>query len=104
MSGPGVDAEAPGFDALVFGLVIVVVRSSLWSGLWPGFYSVELAGYYGQNGNNTKDLVGSSWFIYMPWWAIAILVAALAFITYYVRKIVLHIRSKSSKAKLKKRK
>lgn len=74
------------------------------SGLWPGFYSVELAGYYGQNGNNTKDLVGSSWFIYMPWWAIAILVAALAFITYYVRKIVLHIRSKSSKAKLKKRK
>lgn len=40
--------------------------------LWPGFYKVDLAGYYGQNGNNTKDIVGSSWFVYMPWWAIMV--------------------------------
>ena len=72
--------------------------------LWPGFYTMDLAGYYGQNGNNTKDIVGSSWFVYMPWWAIIVLVLALAFIGFYIWKLVRHIRSKNSKTKLKKRK
>ena len=63
-----------------------------------------MTAYYGRNGSPTKDLIGHSWFIYMPWWAIVILVLVLAFIGYYIWKIVRHIRSKSTKAKLKKRK
>lgn len=74
------------------------------AGLWPGFYSVDMTAYYGRNGSPTKDLVGHSWFIYMPWWAIVILVLVLAFIGYHIWKIVRHIRSKSTKTKLKKRK
>ncbi len=73
-------------------------------GLWPGFYRVEMAGYYGRNGSPTKDLVGSSWFIYMPWWAIVVLVVVLLFIGYHVWKFVRFIRSKNTKTKLKKRK
>lgn len=72
-------------------------------GLWPGFYSVEMAGYYGRNGSPTKDLTGSSWFLYMPWWFILVLVVALAFVGYHIWKIVRHIRSRGGKAKLKKR-
>lgn len=71
--------------------------------MWPGFYRVEMAAYYGQNGNNTRDLVGSSWFVYLPWWFILILVVVLAFVGYHIWKIVRHIRSRSSKATLKKR-
>ena len=74
------------------------------SGLWPGLYKVEMAGYYGRNGSPTKDIVGSSWFLYMPWWAILIVVAVLAFIGYYIWKIVRFIRSKNTKTKLKKHK
>lgn len=72
-------------------------------GLWPGFYSVDMAAYYGRNGSPTKDLVGSSWFIYMPWWAIIVLLVVLMFLGYHIWKIVNHIRYKRGGTKLKKR-
>ncbi len=73
------------------------------SGLWPGFYKVDFTGYYGRNGTPTKDLVGSNWFIYAPWWFIIIVVALLAYISYRIWKIVRYIRKKQSGAQLRKR-
>lgn len=71
------------------------------SGLWPGFYKVDFAAYYGRNGTETKDLNGSSWFIYAPWWFILIFVTVLAFISYHVWRIVNYINRKRSGAQFK---
>ena len=62
-------------------------------GLWPGFYNLSLDLYYGQNGNPTKEVTGKSWFIYMPLWFIALFVIALLIAAWYIRKLVLKIRS-----------
>lgn len=72
------------------------------SGLWPGFYRVKMMAYYGQNGNNTKDISGDGWFWYMPWWFIAILLALLLFIGYHVWRIVSYFRQKGSGGRSKK--
>lgn len=72
------------------------------AGLWPGFYSVKLSAYYGQNGNNTKDLVGEGWFWYMPWWFIALLLVVLLFIGYHIWRIVAYFRQKGSGGRSKK--
>lgn len=75
--------------------------------LWPGYYSVELNGFYGQNGNNTRDLVGTGGFWYLPWWFIAVLLVVLAFVSYHVWKIVRFIRRKrgtTSKSKVSRQK
>lgn len=65
-------------------------------GLWPGFYSVSLDLYYGQNGNQTKEVAGSSWFIYMPLWFIIVMVIVLLIAAWYIRKLVLAIRRKQN--------
>lgn len=72
-------------------------------GLWPGYYSVELAAFYGQNGNNTNDLVGKGSFWYLPWWFILLVLVVLAFIIYQVWKIRRFIRNKRGGVQLKKR-
>lgn len=66
------------------------------TGLWPGLYTVELNAFYGWNGNPTKEIVGKAWFIYMPIWAIAALVLALAFVGYHVWRIVRFFKSRKS--------
>ena len=71
--------------------------------LWPGYYSVELSAFYGQNGNRTQDLVGTASFWYLPWWFVFAVLAALAFVGYHIWKIVRFIRRKRSGAQLKKR-
>jgi len=62
--------------------------------LWPGFYTASLSLYYGQNGNNTKDITSTASFFYLPWWfvvAFVVVVAAIAFgIWRLVRKIKGH--------------
>lgn len=63
-------------------------------GLWPGFYSVSLDLFYGQNGNLTKEVTGKSWFIYMPLWFIIVLIIVLAIAAWYIRKLVLAIQRK----------
>lgn len=68
------------------------------SQLWPGYYSVELNGFYGQNGNNTKDLVGKGGFWYLPLWFIIVLLVVLAFLGYHAWKIVRYIRRKRGTA------
>jgi len=50
--------------------------------LWPGLYTATLDMYYGQNGNNTKELNSTVHFWYLPWWfvvAFIIVIAAVAF-------------------------
>ena len=66
-------------------------------GLWPGIYSAKLDIFYGWNGNKTQELTGSALFIYMPWWAIIILIAVIALLVFYVRKVVLFFRGKMNK-------
>lgn len=63
-------------------------------GLWPGIYTVELDAYYGQNGNNTQELSGKTWFIYAPWWFIIALLLVLAFLGYHIWRIVRYIKGK----------
>lgn len=63
-------------------------------GLWPGFYSATLDMYYGQNGNNTKEINSTASFWYLPWWfviACLVLIAVIAFLIWrLVRKIQGH--------------
>jgi hypothetical protein len=49
--------------------------------LLPGRYTANLDLFYGQNGNPTKEITGTATFWYIPWWAIAIIVAVLLVLT-----------------------
>lgn len=71
--------------------------------LWPGLYRIGLSAYYGQNGNRTQDINGTGWFLYMPWWAILIALAVLAFVGYHIWKFIRYIRSRRGTPKLKKK-
>lgn len=66
-------------------------------GLWPGIYTVSLSGFYGQNGNNTREISGKGYFVYAPWWFIIIVVAILAYVSYHVWRLVRFIRKKNGK-------
>lgn len=52
-------------------------------GLWPGYYSAKLNLLYGQNGNNTKEIVGSASFWYMPLWFIIVLIVLVLAIAFW---------------------
>lgn len=52
--------------------------------LWPGRYAAALNVFYGQNGNETKEVVGATAFWYMPVWFIIILLAIIGFVTYKI--------------------
>ena len=66
--------------------------------LWPGYYKVTLDGFYGRNGNDTKELLGTASFWYLPWWFVALVAAVLLVIAYHVWKIVRHIRNRGHAA------
>lgn len=51
--------------------------------LWPGLYTVTLDAYYGQNGNNTQEIVKTATFWYLPLWFLLIVAAVLAFLGYH---------------------
>lgn len=67
------------------------------AGLWPGFYSVNMDIFYGQNGNRTQEIVGSSWFIYLPWWFIIVALIVLAIVAYFVWRFVRYVRQGPSR-------
>lgn len=71
--------------------------------LWPGYYKVTLDGFYGRNGNDTKELLGTSYFWYLPWWFVAIVAAVLLFIAYHVWRVVRYIRRRGGAAPKKSR-
>jgi hypothetical protein len=66
--------------------------------MWPGYYTVEFAAYYGQNGNNTQEITGRASFWYLPWWFILICMVVLAFVGYHIWKLVRFIKRKQGKA------
>jgi len=79
------------------------VNSCTSPGLWPGLYTAKLDFFYGQNGNLTQEVTGSSYFWYLPWWFIVLVLLALAIIAYIVWRIVRAIRNKlNSGVKFKK--
>ena len=69
--------------------------------LWPGYYSIDMSAFYGQNGNNTQDLNGKASFWYLPWWFIIVSLIVLAFVGYHVWKIVRFIRLKRGNGKVR---
>lgn len=71
-------------------------KTCVSAGLWPGYYSVAIDLFYGQNGNITQEITGKSWFVYMPLWFVIVLVLAILIATYYIRKLVRRIKGKRS--------
>jgi len=71
-------------------------------GLWPGFYSLKLDAFYGQNGNRTQEIAAKSWFIYMPVWFIILLVVVAVAIWYYTRKLIRKFKGASRTRQAKK--
>ncbi len=61
--------------------------------LWPGLYTASLDAFYGQNGNNTKEISGSSWFIYAPLWFIIAFAIALAAVAFGIWQITRRVKS-----------
>lgn len=61
-------------------------------GLWPGLYTASLDVFYGQNGNNTQEIVGTAYFVYLPVWFIVLVIIVLLVIAYYVWRIVRRIK------------
>jgi hypothetical protein len=63
-------------------------------GLWPGYYSMSLDLFYGQNGNRTQEIIGNSSFWYLPTWFIIILIVLLIIIAYLVWRAQRFVRGK----------
>lgn len=64
-------------------------------GLWPGIYTAKLELYYGQNGNQTQEIIGTGSFIYMPPWFIVTVLIVLVLIGYFVWRIVYKVKNRS---------
>jgi hypothetical protein len=60
-------------------------------GLLPGLYTAKLDVFYGQNGNQTHEIVGTAHFWYLPWWflaVVAIIIALLVWGFFWAKKKV----------------
>jgi len=62
------------------------------AGLWPGMYTATLDIFYGQNGNNTQEIIKTATFWYLPWWFILLVLVVLVVVSYYVWRIVRRIK------------
>lgn len=71
-------------------------------GLWPGYYSVKAELFYGQNGNKTQEIVGNGSFWYLPLWFVLTFIVLMLVAAFYIRKLVLAIRSKMYGPQIKK--
>lgn len=72
------------------------------AGLWPGYYSAKLDLFYGQNGNITQEIVGSSSFWYLPWWFIIAILVLLAIIAFLVWRLYVIVNRKLGRGNYKK--
>lgn len=63
-------------------------------GLFPGYYAATLNLFYGQNGNNTQEIIGNSGFWYLPWWFIVLVLVILAVVGFGIWKLVRFVRGK----------
>ena len=71
--------------------------------LWPGFYSTDLNLFYAQNGQQTKEIVSSGSFWYMPMWFIILLLVIFSGLGLLIWRLVQKFRGGGSK-KSKRRK
>jgi len=62
--------------------------------LWPGLYHATVDLFYGQNGNNTQEVVKNAVFWYLPWWFIIIMLIIIAVIAYYIWKFTRKVKGK----------
>lgn len=60
--------------------------------LWPGYYSLHLDAFYGQNGNTTQEIFADGGFWYLPWWFVVAAIIILLLIAYFVWRLVVLIR------------
>lgn len=66
-------------------------------GLWPGLYTAKLDLFYGQNGNETQEIQGSTWFWYLPWWFIILVVVILALIAFGIWRVTNKVKTTRSR-------
>ncbi len=71
-------------------------------GMWPGFYRLSLNLFYGQNGNRTQEITGSSVFWYMPMWFIVVLIVGLGALAFGIWRVVRMVRQKLYGPKIRK--
>jgi hypothetical protein len=62
-------------------------------GLWPGMYTASLDAFYGQNGNNTQEIVKNATFWYLPWWFVITFLIVLIIVAFFVWRVVVRIQS-----------
>lgn len=62
-------------------------------GLWPGYYSVTANLFYGANGNETREIIKTVGFWYLPWWFIALCIVVFGVAFYYGRKVYIKVRT-----------
>jgi len=60
--------------------------------MWPGLYTASLDIFYGQNGNNTQEIIQTAHFWYLPWWFILLVLVVLLAIAYFVWRIVRRVK------------
>ena len=65
------------------------------AGLWPGFYRASIDVFYGQNGNNTKEVTGNTFFFYLPLWFIVVCVIVLLLLAFGIWRLVVAIKQKT---------
>ena len=68
-------------------------------GLWPGFYRASIDLYYGQNGNNTQEVSGNTFFFYLPLWFIVLVIILLLALALGIWRLVVAIRRKTNAPK-----
>lgn len=65
-------------------------------GLWPGLYTASLDLFYGQNGNNTNEIIKTTHFWYLPLWFIIVLILVLLAIAFGIWRLVRKIKGRNS--------
>lgn len=60
--------------------------------LSPGFYTANIVIFYGQNGQPTRQIGATSYFWYLPWSFIIIVVAVLLLLIYAIYRLYSHTR------------
>ena len=62
--------------------------------LWPGMYTASIDMFYGQNGNNTKEINSTVIFWYLPWWFVIVSLIILAVAAFGIWRLVNKIKGR----------
>jgi len=70
--------------------------------LWPGLYTASIDMFYGQNGNNTKEINSTASFWYLPWWFVITFVVVLLVAAYGIWRLVQKFKGRNFASQRKK--